>query len=332
MCLSQEDGPTSCQDDSSHGSDLSEERWEFLRQLNGLLEAPMIGLSFVWLGLTVIDLTAGLGRTLEVVSYVIWGLFGLHFLLGVAIAPGRLAYLRHNWLTALALILPAFRILRVFRAFRLLRAARAARSLSLVRLLTSINRGMRAIGSTFGRRGVGYVAALTLIVTVAGAAGMAQFESPAALRESGYLEVAEAGGGLGSYGEGLWWTAMIMTTMGSEYWPKTVEGRILGWLLALYAFAVFGYITATIASFFIGQDSQGTTVNAETTALRSDIAALRSQVAVLTELLAERPANIAGTSRPEPREQPLGSLQDHQGRDDGQSQPEERQFALGPGA
>jgi hypothetical protein len=28
---------------------------------------------------------------------------------------------------------------------------------------------------------------------------------------------------------------MIMTTMGSEYWPKTVEGRILGWLLSALA-------------------------------------------------------------------------------------------------
>ena len=43
---------------------------------------------------------------------------------------------------------------------------------------------------------------------------------------------------------------------GSEYWPKTVEGRILGWLLAVYAFAVFGYITASFASFFVGRDTE----------------------------------------------------------------------------
>ena len=265
--------------------DLSSERWEFVRQLNLLLETPMIALSFVWLGLTVIDLTAGLGPTLEIVSYVIWGLFGLQFLLGIVVAPSRAAYLRQNWLTALALLLPAFRILRVFRVFRLLRAARAARSLSLVRLITSINRGMRAIGTTIGRRGVGYIVALTGIVTFAGAAGMVQLESPAALRESGYLEAAEAGAGLSNYGEALWWTAMIMTTMGSEYWPKTLEGRILGWLLAVYAFAIFGYITATIASFFVGQDAAGASADADVAALRDDIAALRSQVAALTELL-----------------------------------------------
>jgi voltage-gated potassium channel len=109
---------------------------------------------------------------------------------------------------------------------------------------------------------------------------MALFESPSALREAGYLASAE-GEGLGSYGEAVWWTAMIMTTMGSEYWPKTIEGRVLGWLLSLYAFAVFGYITATIASYFVGQDRQVESPGAAEAiaALRQEIAALRAQLA-----------------------------------------------------
>ena len=313
-------------------SDLNEERWELLRHVDALLETPMVVLSFAWLALTVIDLTAGLNRTLEIVSYVIWALFGVHFLLGVVIAPSRAAYLRHNWLTALALALPAFRILRVFRAFRLLRAARAARSVTLVRLITSLNRGMRAVGTTIGRRGVGYVAALTVIATFVGAAGMAQFESPAALRDSGHAEAVEAGAGLGSYGEALWWTAMVMTTMGSEYWPRTVEGRILGWLLALYAFAVFGYLTATIASFFIGQDAAEGRPDSDMATLRAEVAALRAQVAGLAELLARQAPHHPRVSSSDVREQPRdGALDAHQRRDHGPHQAEERQFAVGPG-
>jgi voltage-gated potassium channel len=49
---------------------------------------------------------------------------------------------------------------------------------------------------------------------------------------------------------------MLMTTMGSEYWPRTGEGRLLCLLLSLYAFGVFGYVTATIATFFIGRDAE----------------------------------------------------------------------------
>ena len=270
------------------------QRWELLHQINALVDKPMIVLSFAWLGLMILDFTAGLSPGLEIASYIIWALFVLHFVLGITIAPSKTRYLRHNWLTALALLLPALRALRVVRLFRLLRAARAVRSVSLLRLLTSLNRGMRAIGTAMGRRGVGYIAALTAIVTLAGAAGMAQFENPAALREAGYSASEQAGAGLANYGEALWWTAMMMTTMGSEYWPRTVEGRILSWLLAVYAFAIFGYITAMIASFFVGRDAAaghanpnvvGTTA-AETAALREEVTALRSQVAALTRILA----------------------------------------------
>jgi voltage-gated potassium channel len=285
--------PSAARGVGSGADDLGRERWELLRQVNALLDGPMVVLSFVWLALTIIDFTRGLGRTLGAVSYAIWALFVLHFLIGIVIAPSKRVYLRHNWLTALALVLPAFRVLRVVRAFRLLRAARAARSVSLLRLFTTLNRGMRAVNRLIGHRGFGYVLLLTVMVTFGGAAGMAQFESPSAL--------GQPGAGLDGYGEALWWTAMTMTTMGSDYFPHTLEGRVLGWLLALYAFTVFGYITATIASLLLthgagasgsetaGDDRQPTAT--ELGALRQEVAALRIQVAALAEMLDRPPSN-----------------------------------------
>lgn len=71
---------------------------------------------------------------------------------------------------------------------------------------------------------------------------------------------ARGGPGFQDYGTALWWTAMLLTTMGSEYWPRTPEGRILCLLLATYAFAVFGYVTAAIAAYFVGKDRDGTLV------------------------------------------------------------------------
>jgi voltage-gated potassium channel len=261
--------------------DLHHERWELLQQIDRALDKPLIALSFVWLGLLIYDFTQnGLSPLLQTISYGIWAIFILDFVLGIIIAPRKVEYLRRNWLTAVSLVLPALRAFRIFQAFRLLRAARATRSLNLVRLLTSVNRGMRTLSNTLGRRGIGFVVALTTIITFAGAAGMYAFESPAALAQAN-IDAR----GLPSYGEAVWWTAMIMTTMGSEYWPQTAEGRILGWLLALYAFAIFGYITATIASFFVGQDTsaqaQSTAPAADTAALRDEIAALRQELALL---------------------------------------------------
>jgi voltage-gated potassium channel len=186
----------------------------------------------------------------------------------------KVTYLKQNWLTAIALLVPALRVFRIVRIARLLRLARATRGLRLVRVITSLNRGMKALGATMQRRGFGYVAALTLLVTLAGAAGMYAFENE-----------TPDGTGLNSYGTSLWWTAMIMTTMGSGYWPRTAEGRVLCVVLALYAFAVFGYVTATLATFFIGRDAENQEAESagarSIEELRDEIASLRSDIQAL---------------------------------------------------
>ena len=235
---------------------LAAQRQRLLRQVAAALDRPMTALAFVWLGLLILDLTRGLTGWLAALNTLIWGVFVLHFAVEFLIAPAKGRYLRANWLTAVALLLPALRVLRIFRAFRALRAARAVRGAGLVRVLTSVNRGMAAARKALRRRGFGYVVLVTAVVTFAGAAGMYAFENPAALREAGHSVVADGGGGLSGYPEAVWWTAMTMTTMGADYFPKTPEGRLLGWLLAVYAFAVFGYITATLASLFIGRDQK----------------------------------------------------------------------------
>jgi voltage-gated potassium channel len=201
-------------------------------------------LGICWLALLVVDLTRGLSPFLYTVFQIIWGLFVVDFLLEFIIAPRKLAYLKRNWLTALSLAVPALRVFRVFRAAAVLRLAVVAKGARLVSVLGSIRRGMHALGSSLGKRGFAYVLLLTLLVSLAGAAGMYSFE-----KDSNRV--------FDSYGSALWWTAMIMTTMGSGEWPETVEGRILCFLLALYSFTIFGYITAALASFFVGQDREG---------------------------------------------------------------------------
>lgn len=245
-------------------------RLSTLETLDRLLDRPMTALSFVWLGLLVLDLTQGLPPALQTLSNVIWALFVLDFLLSFALAPDKGLYLRQNWLTALSLLLPALRILRAFRGLRALRALRLTRGANLLRVLTSLNRGLRTLGRTLRRRGLGFVLGATGLVALAGAAGMASFEAGQ----------PQAPGG---YGEWLYWTGMLLTTLGSEYWPRTAEGRTLTFLLALYGFSVFGYITAALASLFVGSDQErepeGDEVNNET--LRREMVALREELASL---------------------------------------------------
>ena len=248
---------------------LLRERARLLRRLQAWLDTPMTVLAFVWLALLVRELVWGASSSLEAVGFGIWGIFIVHFLVEFFLAPRRSAYLKRNWLTAVSLLVPALRIFRIVRMFRVLRLARSARGLRLLRVFTSLNRSMGALGASLSRRGFGYIAALTLVVTLGGAAGMYGFEK-------------ETPDGIRSYGDALWWTAMIMTTMGSQYWPHSIEGRVLCVALALYAFGVFGYFTATLATFFVGRDAENPAAEVAgakvLAAMQADIAAIRTEV------------------------------------------------------
>lgn len=188
------------------------------------------------------------------------------------LAPNKTRFLRKNRLSAIALVLPALRIARFARVFRVLARLRG---LQLVRITASINRGMKSLGKTMHRRRFVYVLGLTLIVTVAGAAGMLSFERNV------------LGSGLQDFWSALWWTAMLVTTMGSGYWPITPEGRTLCLFLAIYAFAMFGYVTGTIATYFIGQDAEaGKDQRArqeQLERLASEISALREEIRALND-------------------------------------------------
>ena len=254
---------------------LAGERFELLRQVDELLDRPMTVLAFVWLVLVVLELTVGLSPLLNALNLAIWGLFVLQFALEFVIAPRKGTYLRRNWLTALSLVLPALRVVRIARLARALRAVRGVR---LVRVVSSANRGMRTLGRVMGRRGFGYALALTLLVNVLGAAAMLAFERDV------------PGSAIDGFGTALWWTAMTLTTMGSDYFPRSAEGRVLALLLAIYGFAVFGYVTASIASLFVVRDAEegeGELAGArELAELRAEVATLTRRVEAL--LAAER--------------------------------------------
>ena len=245
------------------------ERDELLERVIDLVDGPMTGLGFVWLALLVGELTVGLNDFWSSVGTVIWVVFIVFFALQFLVAPKKVPFLKAHVLTAISLFLPALRVFRIFRVFR------AVRGLRLLKVVGSLNRGMRALGASMGRRGFGYAVALTAIVTLAGAAGMFALEG--------------GPGGLQSYADAVWWTAMLMTTLGSEFWPKTPEGRVLCIGLALYAFAVFGYVTATLATFFVGRDAEdatGEVAGAQAvSALTAEVSALRAEIRALSERL-----------------------------------------------
>ena len=277
------------------------ERWELLGHLQNLLEPVMVALGLAFLALLVIDFS---GITLSPEHRVwldwalttIWAAFVVDFLLRLVIAPEKIAFLRANWLSAASLALPFLRPLRA------LQAVRAVRSLSLVRLLGGANRGMRVLQRITAGRTLAYVAALTILATLLGAVGVLFFDR------------AAEGATIQSFGDALWWATAMVTTINNEKYAVTAEGRVIAILLRVFAVSVFGFITASIASYLIGRQAEekalaegtGPVLDKHLAAIQKEQAALRHDVAALREAI-ERLAVPGNSIRRRETDQALSS-------------------------
>ena len=219
------------------------------KQLSDIVEICLTILALAFLGLLVVEYALQLppdqARWLELAGWLIWVVFAVDFVVRLALAESKREYLRHNWLTVLALLLPAFRV------FRLFRAVRAFRSLRLARLVTGANRGARALRRVVGFAGAGYVVVLTVVIWLLGAAGIV------------YLERCQDGASITSFTDALWWTATTLIQQGSEQHPVTAEGRVLAVLIMIFALAISGYITAVLAAYLLGRRQDETGAAAE---------------------------------------------------------------------
>jgi len=264
---------------------IKDERSALLHNLTKMTDKVMIALAFVWIGLMIGDFLGKLSPSLVILNNVIWAIFGIDFLVKFAIAPHKWLFLKTHWLLLISLILPAFRLLRILQVLNALRA------LSLVRILTSLNIGISQLTDAMGRRGLGWITIVTVIVLFGGAAGMYSLENVNQLSQQGYSNVVKVGGGFQSYSDAVWWTAMLMTTIGSQYWPVTTAGRALCFFLSMFSLGVFGYITAALASFFVDKEDKAVPVRAR----EASVQALREEVRALRELISPADSNAKGT-------------------------------------
>lgn len=260
------------------------ERLELLHHVETLLEPVLASLGLVFLALLLVDLSDALTTPeqrlwLDRAINVIWVIFIVDFVVRLIIAPEKRNYLRHNWLTLVSLVLP------FLRPVRALQALRAVRSLSLLRLLTGVNRGMRVLQAVARGRQIVYVAALSALVVLTAAVGVL------------YFDRSNPDAPIQTFEDALWWSAAMVTTINNEKYPVSPEARVIAILLGLFAVSVFGFVTASIATYFIGRSAEDRAaaeatdaqpiegVRVELDALRRENEALRGEVAAMRQAL-----------------------------------------------
>ena len=210
-------------------------RYRFVARLERMLEGPGTYLAVVFAVALAAELVlsaqgesvpAALGWLL----LAIWGFFIIQFVLGIAVSPDRLRYLRKNWLTALSLVVP------FLRAFRVLRVVGALRATNALRVVGGFNRAARTLNAALAWTRAGYAVALTATAVLLGSAALLMFE------------VDAPDSRITDYGEALWWAAATITTVGAATEPVTLGGRLVALALMLAGLVLLGYVAGVLAA------------------------------------------------------------------------------------
>jgi voltage-gated potassium channel len=210
-------------------------------------EAPMTALAFLMIPVLLIPLIRPLHGAVAVsfdaADYVIWALFAVDYGVRLGLVPDRLTFVRTHLFDLAVVALPFLRPLRALRALRGLGELRALRLLQASRLAAFVGTGIGHARAIIRRRGLHYVVGLVIAIMFAAAGLEVAFEAHA------------KGSNIHSYGDALWWAVVTVTSVGyGDKYPVTAAGRAVAVVLMITGIALFGVVTASIASYFVEQD------------------------------------------------------------------------------
>jgi voltage-gated potassium channel len=200
----------------------------------------------------------------RIVVWATWAMFGIDFVVRVALADRRGRYVLRHWLDVLIIALPLLRPLRLLR---------------LAPLLKVLNR--RATAGLRGRVAV-YVAGGSALVAFCGALAVLD------------VERANPEANITSFGDAIWWAVTTMTTVGyGDRFPVTGHGRLAASALMVAGIALLGTVTATLASWLVERVSA--VEEREASDLRAEVQDLKLKIDKLSAVI-ERAASDSDTT------------------------------------
>ena len=159
---------------------------------------------------------------LDSIQWVVYGVFAIDVMVGLALSKNRKLYLRTHPLEVLSVALP---VLRPLRLLRLITVG------SLVIQRVAVGRQFAILVKVF---------LFSVLVAYIAAVHITIVERP--------LE----GSNIQTFGDGLWWALTTVTTVGyGDRYPTSTEGRAIAFALMLVGISLMGVITASVAAWFI---------------------------------------------------------------------------------
>jgi len=196
-------------------------------------EWPLTGLAIAFLILYSIQVISNLPENktalINVSIQIIWVAFIVDYIIQLTLAPNRKTWF---WKNSYQLVIIALPMLRPLRLLRLL---------SLLKLLQQI-----AFKALQGKLVI-YVISTAFFLVYMGALGVLDAEQNA------------PNANIKNFGDAIWWATTTITTVGyGDYYPITLTGRLVAVGLMVSGVAVVGVVTASLASWLVGQINTNT--------------------------------------------------------------------------
>ena len=184
--------------------------------------------------LTVVQLEGETGTWISVVDWTIWAIFAVDVAFDLHDEGWHPGFWRRHWVGVAIVTLTFPFTPLLLHGMRLVRLARAVR---LMRVFATTSEAARGLGATVGRRGMAYVAMVTVLVIASGAGGIVIVEPDLAH---------------GRYWDGVWWAIVTTTTVGyGDIAPGTVTGRLIATALMLTGIGLASTLSGSVGAYFV---------------------------------------------------------------------------------
>ncbi len=201
----------------------------FLNLLILLLSIYVLGAILVD---TIFSIPKEISHLIQIIDFAICGVFLLDFCIQFYQAENKLRFMRWGWIDLVASIpmVDAFRFGRLFRMIRILRLVKAFKSLK------------EFIDSFFDNKAKGTLNSVLIISIL-----MIIFSSISILQVEN-----DPQSNINTAGDAIWWAFVTITTVGyGDYYPVTLEGRVIAVVLMTTGVGLFGTFTAFVANWFL---------------------------------------------------------------------------------
>jgi voltage-gated potassium channel len=188
---------------------------------------PLAVLALVYLGLYSLEVLGHWSSPLlfdfVAISDVIWVTFILDFIGRFILTHDKVRFLKANAIELVSLLLPFFRAFRMFRV------------VIALGFLSRVGRTLSARINIY----VGLILPLLLYVCSLG------------VYEAEHLA---PGANIKQFGDAVWWAFVTIATVGyGDYYPVTLEGRMIAVFLMIAGLAFVSVIAVSIASMFLSR-------------------------------------------------------------------------------